>query len=289
LWNRDTPVSYCKLIIMDVQKILNSNILDIVFDGRNKSYGAYELRTRYNSRLGRAVGATAALALLIMLASFLNAKFESKKMKTSLVVKDVEMVDLKPDEKIEPPLPLPKPIEQPKIEMAKLASLTVVKDELVKPEDEMKNIEDLDDTKIGLENVKGDKDLGIVAPPVEDKGGVIAAPKVDDDDHVFRKVEIDARFPGGEKEWAKYISREITRYMDELQEDGKAGNCTVQFIVDKEGNISDVEVLTMKGTKLAEICANAIKKGPKWIPAVQNGNPVKAYRTQPVTFQMPEQ
>jgi periplasmic protein TonB len=282
-------VSYCKLIIMDVQKILNSNILDIVFDGRNKSYGAYELRTRYNSRLGRAVGATAALALLIMLASFLNAKFESKKMKTSLVVKDVEMVDLKPDEKIEPPLPLPKPIEQPKIEMAKLASLTVVKDELVKPEDEMKNIEDLDDTKIGLENVKGDKDLGIVAPPVEDKGGVIAAPKVDDDDHVFRKVEIDARFPGGEKEWAKYISREITRYMDELQEDGKAGNCTVQFIVDKEGNISDVEVLTMKGTKLAEICANAIKKGPKWIPAVQNGNPVKAYRTQPVTFQMPEQ
>lgn len=274
---------------MDVQKILNSNILDIVFDGRNKNYGAYELRTKYNVRLSQALGATASLALLIMLASFLNAKFESKKMRTNLVVKDVEMVDLKPDEKVEPPLPLPKPIEQPKIEMAKLATLTVVKDELVKPEDEMKNIEDLTDTKIGLDNVKGDKDLGIVAPPVEDKGsGVIEGPKVDPKDETFIKVEIEAKFPGGEEAWRKYISREINRYIDELQEDGKAGTCLVQFIVDKEGNISDVEALTMKGTKLAEICANAIKKGPKWTPAVQNKQNVRAFRKQPVTFQMPE-
>ncbi|MFT3702743.1 MAG: energy transducer TonB [Agriterribacter sp.] len=274
---------------MDVQKILNSNILDIVFDERNKIYGAYELRTKYNGRLKRALGATASLALLIMLASFLNAKFESKKTKTDLVVKEVEMVDLKKDEKVEPPLPLPKPIEQPRIEMARVTTPIIEKDELVKPEDEMKNIEDLTDTKIGLENVKGEKDLGIVAPPIEEKSGVIEGPKVDEEDKTFLKVEIEATFPGGEEAWRKYISREMNRYIDELQEDGKAGTCLVQFIVDKEGNISDVEALTMKGTKLAEICTNAIKKGPKWTPALQNKQHVRAYRKQPVTFQMPEQ
>ncbi|MFT3948936.1 MAG: energy transducer TonB [Agriterribacter sp.] len=276
---------------MDVSKIPNSNILDIIFDGRNKSYGAYELRTQYNKRLTRALVITASVALLIMLVSFLSSKFEGSNKKGDIVVKEIEMADIQqPEEKVEPPPPPPpKPPDPPKIEMAKFTPPKVVKDEEVKPEEEMKEVEKLEDTKIGVSNQEGQKDLGIVAPPVEDKGGVVAAPKVEDDDKVFQKVEIEAQFPGGESAWTKYISREINRYIDELQEAGKAGTCLVQFIVDKEGNISDVEALTMKGTKLAEICVNAIKKGPKWTPAEQNGRKVKAYRKQPVTFQIQEE
>lgn len=275
---------------MDISKILNANILDIIFDGRNKTYGAYELRTQYNRRLTRALVITASVALFIMLASFLSSKFEGSSKKKDVVVQEVEMADLKQEEKVEPPPPPPpKPPDPPKIEMAKFTPPKVVKDEQVKPEEEMKEVEKLEDTKIGVTNQEGQKDLGIVAPPVEDKGGVIAAPKADDEDKVFQKVEIEAKFPGGEGAWTKYISREINRYIDELQEAGKAGTCLVQFIVDKEGNISDVEALTMKGTKLAEICENAIKKGPKWVPAEQNGRKVKAYRKQPVTFQISEQ
>lgn len=275
---------------MDVSKILNSNILDIIFDGRNKTYGAYELRTQYNKRLTKALIITASVAFLIMLASFLSSKFEGSNKKADIVVKDLELVDVQqPEEKVEPPPPPPpKPPDPPKIEMAKFTPPKVVKDEEVKPEEEMKEVEKLEDTKIGVTNQEGQKDLGIVAPPVEDKGGVVAAPKVEDEDKVFQKVEIEAQFPGGEGAWTKYISREINRYIDELQEAGKAGTCLVQFIVDKEGNISEVEALTMKGTKLAEICVNAIKKGPKWTPAEQNGRKVKAYRKQPVTFQIQE-
>ena len=276
---------------MEVSKILNSNVLDIIFDGRNKNYGAYELRTQYNKRLTMALIITASAAFIIMLASFLSSKFEGSSKKADLVVKEIEMADIQqPEEKVEPPPPPPpKPPDPPKIEMAKFTPPKVVKDEEVKPEEEMKEVEKLEDTKIGVVNQEGQKDLGIVAPPVEDKGGVVAAPKVEDEDKVFQKVEIEAQFPGGEKAWTKYITREITRYIDELQEAGKAGTCLVQFIVDKEGNISDVEALTMKGTKLAEICVNAIRKGPKWTPAEQNGRKVKAYRKQPVTFQMPEE
>ncbi|MBN8787684.1 MAG: energy transducer TonB, partial [Terrimonas sp.] len=59
-------------------------------------------------------------------------------------------------------------------------------------------------------------------------------------------------------------------------------------IVDKEGNVSNTEALTLKGTKFSEVVVNAIAKGPKWVPAMQNGKPVKAYRKQPVAFQIHE-
>lgn len=275
---------------MEISKILSSNILDIIFEGRNKTYGAYELRTQYSKRLSTALIITASLALLILLASFLSSKFESKEKKQDIVIKEVEMTNIEEEKPLEPPPPPPpKPPDPPKIEMAKFTPPKVVKDEEVKPEEEMKEIEELKDATISTVNQEGQKDLGIVAPPVEDKGGVVAAPKEDDDDKVFQKVEIEAKFPGGESAWSKYISREINRYIDELQEAGKAGTCVVQFIVDKEGNISEVEALTMKGTKLAEICVNAIKKGPKWVAAEQNGRKVKAYRKQPVTFQIQEE
>ena len=275
---------------MDVSKIPGASILDIIFEGRNKSYGAYELRSKYNKRLTTALIITASLALFIVLASLLGEKLEGTKKAVVIDAKDVELTNVQEEKPVEPPPPPPpKPPDPPKIEMAKFTPPKVVKDEEVKPEEEMKEIEELKEATISTVNQEGVKDLGIVAPPVEDKGGVVAAPVEDDNDKVFQKVEIEAKFPGGDKAWAKYISREINRYIDELQDAGKAGTCVVQFIVDREGNISEVEALTMKGTKLAEICVNAIKRGPKWTAAEQNGRKVKAYRKQPVTFQIAEQ
>lgn len=275
---------------MEPNKILNSDVLDILFDNRNKEYGAYELRRKYQKRMGLALAITASLALVILLASFVTAQFNDSDKAAKVEVKEVELTEVE-EVKNEPPPPPPppKPPDPPKIEMAKFTPPKVVKDEEVKPEEEMKEVEELKDTKIGAVNQEGIKDEGIVAPPVEDKGGVVEAPKVDDEDKVFQKVEIEAQFPGGENGWRKYIQREIERYMDELTDAGQSGTCMVQFIVDKEGNISDVEALTMKGTKLAEICVNAIRKGPKWTPAEQNGRKVKAYRKQPVTFQIPDE
>ncbi len=72
-------------------------------------------------------------------------------------------------------------------------------------------------------------------------------------------------------------------------EAGESGQCRVRFIVDKEGNVSDVEAITMKGTKLAEVAVNAIRKGPRWKPAQQNGRFVKAFREQPIQFKIEEQ
>jgi protein TonB len=283
---------------MDVNKILSTDLLDLIFEGRNKEYGAYELRKQYNRRLTKALVITFGGLLLIFLTSFLvNAAKERNK--GEVQVQEVQLTDIQQEEKNEPPPPPPpKPPEPPKVEMAKFTPPKVVKDEEVKEEEKPPEVEKLEEVKIGAANQEGIKDEGIVAPPVQE-GGVVEAPKVDDEDKVFQKVEIDAEFPGGNSSWTKYVTREIERNMDELQEDGKSGTVVVLFIVDKEGAVSEVRALPCSeagvatclgpGTKLAEVAVSAIKKGPKWKPAVQNGRNVKAYRRQPVTFRLEEQ
>lgn len=284
---------------MDANKIQSAELIDIVFDGRNKDYGAYELRKAYNKRLRNALIITASLALFILLASFISSLDLGNK-KGQIKVEEVQLQEIKQEEPNEPPPPPPpKPPEPPKVEMAKFTPPKVVKDEEVKEDEKPPEIEKLEETKIGTVNQEGQKDEGIVAPPVEDKGGVVEAPKEDDYDKVFQKVEIDAEFPGGGAGWTRYVTREIERNIDELQDDGKSGTVVVLFIVDKEGGVSEVRALSCSeagvanclgpNSKLAEIAVAAIKKGPKWKPAVQNGRQVKAYRRQPVTFQLAEQ
>jgi hypothetical protein len=100
------------------------------------------------------------------------------------------------------------------------------------------------------------------------------------------KWEIEASFPGGQNAWVKYITHAITNNIDELSQAGRSGVCYVRFRVDKDGTVSEVFAQSMIGSKLAEIAVNAIKKGPKWNPAIQNGKPVNAYRIQPITFKL---
>lgn len=272
---------------MEANKILSSDILDIIFEGRNKAYGAYELRKLYNKRLTQALIITAALALLIFLWSFISHMDDGKK-KAKIQITDVELANAK-DEKKEPPPPPPPPKlpPPPKIETVKFTPPKIVKDEEV--QEPPPTVEKQEEAKIDIKSQEGEKDQGVVAP-VEDKGAVVEAPKKDEEDYdkVFTKVEIEAGFPGGEAAWTRYVQREIEKNLDELSDDGNFGTCTVQFIVDKEGNISQVEAMSMKGTKLAELAIKAIKNGPKWIPAVQNGRKVTAYRRQNVTLQAPE-
>jgi len=114
------------------------------------------------------------------------------------------------------------------------------------------------------------------------------------DENIYKNVDIEAEFPRGIKDWTRYITREIERNIDELQDDGLSGTVVINFVVDKEGNVSEVHALTCEeakdgnclspNSKLAEISVNAIRKGPKWVPAQLNGLVVKSYKRRPVTF-----
>lgn len=273
---------------MDANKILSADFLDILFEGKNKEYGAYELRKNYTKRLTTALLITAGVALLIFIAVIVGRTVASNSA-NKVKVQDVTLSEVKQEEqqKIEPPPPPPPKQEPPKIEITKFTPPKIVEDEKFEEKNEVKEQEEI--TNVGKIDQEGIKDPEVVNPPkVEVETKVVEAPK-EDENQVFTKVEVEAAFPGGESKWIQYVTREIERRIDELTEDGQAGTCVVQFIVDKEGNVSNVEATTMKGSKLAEIAVNAIKKGPKWIPAIQNGRQVKAFRRQPVTFRLPDE
>lgn len=273
---------------MEVNKILSADFLDILFEGRNKEYGAYELRRNYQKRLTTALLVTAGVALLIFLIVIVGRSVGTAD-KNKVKVSDVTLADIKPEEqqKIEPPPPPPPKQEPPKIEITKFTPPKIVEDEKFEEKNEVKEQEAI--TNVGKIDQEGIKDPEVVNPPkVEQETKVVEAPK-EDENQVFTKVEVEAQFPGGEGKWNKYVYNEIMKNIDDLTDDGQAGTCEVQFIVDKEGNVSNVEALSMKGSKLAEVAVNAIKKGPKWIPAIQNGRQVKAWRRQKVTFKLPDE
>lgn len=280
---------------MESNKILQADFLDIIFEGRNKEYGAYELRKSYPKRITRALVAMIGICLLVFITALLANSNDNDKNK--IIVQDVQLEDIKKQEEKKPePLPPPPPPKQepPKVEIAKFTPPQIVKDVEVKPEDEIKEVEKLEDTKIGVINQEGIKDEGLVAPPVEDKGtGVVEAPKkVEEDyDKVFTKVEKEAKFPGGPEGWRRYLERNLNANV--AADDGAAiGNYSVkvQFIVDKGGNISNVQAIDKP--KACPSCGpeaeKVIKRGPKWEPAVQNGRNVIYQAIQFITFQVAE-
>ncbi len=118
-------------------------------------------------------------------------------------------------------------------------------------------------------------------------------PKMTDDEVrqipiIFTKVEVEPSFPGGDQAWARYIKKIIENKIDELVKDNQSGTCRIRFIVNADGTVSNIVILSMQGTKLAEVAMEAIRKGPSWNPAMQNGHIVTAYKEQPITFTISE-
>jgi protein TonB len=274
---------------MEVNKILSADVLDIIFEGRNKEYGAYDLRKTYNKRLITSLLVVGALCLLLFIGYLVSALLADRDNAKNVVVQDVQLEEIKQEEKKEepPPPPPPKPPDPPKVEMAKFTPPKIVKDEEVKEDEKPPEVEKLEETKIGTMNQEGQKDEGIVAPPVEDGGkGVVEAPRKDDEDwdKTFTKVEIESEYPGGAAAWQRYLNRNL-RYPQEAIDNEVQGAVVVQFIVDKEGNVSDVEAISGPQELRAE-AVRVIKKSGKWTPAVQNGRQVKSYKKQPIVFRL---
>ncbi|MES1214025.1 MAG: energy transducer TonB [Bacteroidota bacterium] len=269
---------------MEANKILSADILDLLFEDRNKEYGAYDLRKTYNRRITRALIITASIALLAMVGSLL-ANTLGNSGKNKFKQQEITLQDIKQEEeKKEPPPPPPPKQEPPKVEMKQFTPPVIKKDEEVEkpppPQEELK------EAKIDVINQEGIKDEQIATPTQIDEGKqVIEEKKEDDENKIFDKVEIEAGFPGGDSKWRQYLERNCNGQVASDQGAPEGTYTTViQFVVDKEGNISDVRALTNHGYGMEDEAMRVIKKGPKWKPAVQNGRNVKAYRKQPITF-----
>jgi len=273
---------------METNKILSADILDIIFEGRNKEYGAYDLRKTYRKRITIALLVTFGICILLFLFSLANT---GKKKTELIVVADASLENMKQEEKKpEPPPPPPPPkVEPPKVEMAKFTPPKIVKDEEVK-EPPPAQVE-LEDKQINVKSQEGVKDEGFVAP-VEEKGtGKVEAPKEEEDyNKVFNVVQIPAEYPGGFPAWIKYLERNLNANLP-AENGAPAGKHTVvlSFIVDKSGNISDIVAENDPGFGTKEEAIRVLKKGGGWKPAVQNGRNVIYRHRQSITFQVSEE
>jgi len=276
---------------MEISTILTADILDIIFEGRNKEYGAYDLRRTYRRRL--ALSITVMLSVICLL--FIGFAFAGKKTlqaKDMFIPPDPTLEAVKPKAKEVEPLPLPKPPATPtQVQVIRNTPPRIVQDDQVPPDEKPPVNDDLENVKIGNMNKDGIQDDGtVIAPPGDGEGkGIIEKPRKDDeeDDVIFRKVEIESMYPGGLPAWQRFLNRNL-KYPQQAFDDGVQGFVTVQFIVDKEGNVSDVEAVSGPQELRAE-AVRVIKRSGQWTPAVQNGNKVKSYKKQPIGFRIAEE
>ncbi|CAN5737107.1 energy transducer TonB [soil metagenome] len=276
---------------MEISKILNADILDIIFDGRNKQYGAYELRKTYNKRLTKSILFTVVLVLFAFIGTVVSSMI-SKNAPEEIEVLDTQMAEVKKNDAPPPPPPPPPPPKAPpppEINQVKFTPPKIVKDEEVKEDEKIEEIKE--DQVISTKTVESDNKDQIVQAPVEEKGTqIVEAPKSNDEDKIFTKVENEAQFPGGQAAWVRYLQKNLNP--NAPIDNGAPGGTyqvIVKFIVSKDGTISDVQAETKHGYGMEAEAIKIIKKGPKWTPALQNGRNVNAYRRQPITFVVEEQ
>lgn len=274
---------------MEPNKILQADVLDILFEGKNKDYGAYDLRKKYNKRITLALIITAAVALLAIAGSVLANELQPAA-DDDFEVRDVVIQNVK-EEEIPPPPPPPPPKAPPppKVETAKFTPPVIKKDEEVK-EEEIPPVEELKETKIDIKTVEGIKDEGLLIPPVIDEGKeVVQAPK-EDPDQIFTKVEIPAKVD--QKAWRRHLENHLQRYIEDASSDGMPpGQYTVlvRFLVERDGSVAQVSVQgNDPGYGLGKAAVEVLKKGPKWSPGEQNGRKVRSFQLQPITFVVSE-
>ncbi|GAA4727553.1 energy transducer TonB [Flavisolibacter ginsenosidimutans] len=266
---------------MTSQQILQADVLDILFEKRNKDYGAYLLRRNYSAQLLKAMGITALLVIALL---FLGNSSSTKSVVAKLndngfVVKQVEW----PKEKIEPPKPKVQPpaTQQP-------AKTEVLLDK-IKPVEKTTTIiatqKDLDDALPGTAKVDGPPATAIQAPPLPPSTGNGTAEK--ETEKVAPPLpNRQPQFPGGAEAWQKFLSRNLAPPAD--LEPGEKRSVLVRFSVDQDGVITNFVVVQSGGADFDNEVIRVLKKMPHWLPAIQNGRAVAVNFTQPVIFQAAE-
>lgn len=272
---------------METNKILTADVLDIIFEGKNKAYGAYQLRKAYKKTLTKAMMITGSVLLLVLggtvLANIINDDGNARRYDTVETI----MTKLNPENPPLPPLPPPPPPpEQPKLDLKqiKFTPPVIVDDKDVKPDEIIKELEP--DAAISNKDVKSDNIIQIVQAPLDETNTKILEIKKDDDENaIVTFVQIQAGFPGGEDAWRDYLRRTLNANTP-VDNGATAGKYTVivKFVVSKDGSLSDIKCENDPGFGMCEEAVRVIKKTKNWTPAINNGKNVHAYRRQPITF-----
>ena len=265
---------------MKPELILKADMLDILFENRNKDYGAYTLRRDYNGRLLRGIGVMFAVVLLFIAGTYWKA---DKKIVGNLVTfigPDQELTKVE-IEKFKIPDP-------PKIQHAASIQYTtpvIVKETNSTVPDQVVLSKDV---LIGTDTHDGPPP--VLSAPSSPEPVVAAAPiEPPKEPEILDRSEIMPEFPGGNAAMRRFLQRNM-RFDFEEMEPGSRIEIRCRFVVDKEGKVKGIEVIKTGGrNEFDNEVTRVIAKMPDWKPGFQNGRNVSVYFTLPVIVEVPEQ
>ena len=270
--------------------------VEMVFAGKNKEYGAYQLRKGTSGRNIKSLLILVIAAALV--GGFLAWKVIEQKQaeEQQAYMEAMELAKLqqqakKEEKKKEPVKPKIEPKKEIPVarETQKFTAPVIKKDELVKEENQVKQMDKLDEkVDVGTENKEGTKDrlaeavrsdIAVAAPPPP------PAPKPEVSNKVFDVVEEMPHFPGGAAALQAFLSSN-TKYPVVAQENGVQGRVIVSFVVERDGSITDVKVVRSVDPSLDREATRVVKSMPRWSPGKQNGSAVRVKYTVPVVFRL---
>ena len=272
--------------------LISNEWTDLVFEGRNQSYGAYQLRKSTGKRNLWALIIVALAAVLLYLGLQLQRMAEAnKKVENTQAVALAKLnTEKKKEAKVEKKEIIrqepEKVVEQVKSSV-KFTAPVIKKDEEVKEEDEIKLDEvQKSDKAVGAFTVEGNDEVGgAVLKAKED----IAAPEppkhVVEETKIFTVVEQMPMYPGGDAALMGYL-RDNIHYPTVAAENGVHGRVVVGFVVERDGSITDVKVLRSVDPSLDREAMRVVKSMPRWTPGKQNGSAVRVKYQVPVTFRL---
>lgn len=261
---------------------------EIVFEHRNKEYGAYDLRTAYPKILTKSFLMGTAFFLLLALSPLIYLKIQQMNAE-EVVETDMNLVEILEDQPIieqpkeeEPPPPPPPPKEEEKQEI--IQNVVPEPKKAPKIETPPPPITKQLETTTGLVNQEGVKTPTYTPPPPPPSTGkgVVAEVKINTNE-VYDSVDQSAEYPGGLNGVRKYIADNV----DSSGMEGE-GQLTVKlrFIVERDGTVSDVKATSKSGNSDFDSEAiRVVKKLKKWTPAKKNGENVRSYYSIPITMQ----
>ena len=272
--------------------LISNEWADIVFQGRNKVYGAYQLRRSTGKRNIWAMVFVAAVAAVTYLGLAAYNSYQAAQKAKFEAEMEASLIETKKEAKVEKKTETPKVEHVQKVEKVKSSIAftppVIKKDSEVKPEEEMKTQDELKETKtaIGAFDVKGnDESGGTVLKAVEDIATPEPPKQEAEQNKVFDVVEQQPQFPGGMGALNQWLGSNI-KYPAMAAENGIEGRVIVQFVVERDGSVSGVHVVRGVDPSLDKEATRVVAQMPKWIPGKQNGSAVRVKYTVPVTFRL---
>ena len=271
--------------------LISRDWTEMVFEGRNKEYGAYRLRKNAGKRNLYSL-ITIFIAALAIWGGISLVKFVESRTKSVAQTSVAEISALnQPKKKAEVKQQKKVKLEQPEKVVERVKSSVkftapvIKKDDEVKPEDELKTQDELMSTKtaIGALDVKGNDDANGEVLKIKE---AVAQPEPKPEvEKVFDVVEQMPSFPGGPSALMEWLSNNV-KYPVVAQENGVQGRVVVSFVVERDGSITDVNILRGVDPSLDREAMRVVKSMPKWTPGKQNGSAVRVKYQVPVSFRL---